>query len=86
MPGQVSGAGSLFRLFLHDRPLSDYRSAYPDRQEQARMALLSRYFLNHGIMMAPYGMGNLSTATTDDDIDCLAQVLQGGLRDIARSD
>ena len=83
--GQVTGAGSLFRLYLNNRPLSDYRSAYVDADEKARMARLNSYFLNHGFMMAPYGMGNLSTALVEADIIRFADVLRDGLRDLLRN-
>jgi glutamate-1-semialdehyde 2,1-aminomutase len=83
--GQVSGAGSLFRIFLHARPLNDYRSAFATDDEKARMARLSRYLLNHGVLMAPYGMGNLSTAITEGDVDELARVMRDGLEDLARN-
>jgi glutamate-1-semialdehyde 2,1-aminomutase len=83
--GQVTGAGSLFRLYLNDRPLKDYRSAFVDADEKARMARLSRYFLNRGFMLAPYGMGNLSTAIDEADIARLATVLRDGLRALQRN-
>lgn len=83
--GQVTGTGSLFRLYLNNRPLSDYRSAYVEADESARMARLNRFFLNHGFMMAPYGMGNLSTALVEADINRLAEVLRDGLRDQLRN-
>ena len=83
--GQVTGAGSLFRIHLHARPLSDYRSAFPNGGEKAQMARLSRYLLNHGVMMAPYGMGSLSTVHTEDEVDYLAGALRGGLEDLFRN-
>ena len=46
---------------------------------------LNSYFLNHGFMMAPYGMGNLSTALVEDDIIRFADVLRDGLRDLLRN-
>lgn len=83
--GQVTGAGSLFRIHLHARPLSDYRSAFSNEREKAQMGRLSRYLLNHGVMMAPYGMGNLSTVHTEDDVDHLAGALRDGLEDLFRN-
>ena len=84
-PGQVTGAGSLFRILLHARPLSDYRSALATEREKAQMARLNRYFLNHGFRMASYGMGNLSTVITEDDVNHLASVLRDGLEDLSRN-
>ncbi len=85
VPGQVTGTGSLFRLHLHPRPLSDYRSAYATADERARMARLGRFFLNNGVLLAPYGMGNLSTVLTAADVAHLARVLRDGLEDLARN-
>ena len=56
-PGQVTGAGSLFRILLQARPLSDYRSALATEREKEQMARLNRYLLNHGIRMAPLRHG-----------------------------
>ena len=84
-PGQVTGAGSLFRILLQARPLSDYRSALATEREKEQMARLNRYLLNHGIRMAPYGMGNLSTVITEDDVDLLARVVRDGLEDLSRN-
>ena len=84
-PGQVTGGGSLFRILLHNRPLSDYRSAFPTDDEKAQMARLSRYFINHGIRMAPYGMGNLSTVTTEEDVEFLVRVVREGLESLLRN-
>ena len=83
--GQVTGAGSLYRIHLHARPLSDYRSAFPNAREKVQMARLSRHVLNHGIMMAPYGMGNVSTVHTDEDVDHLAGVVRDGLVELFRN-
>ena len=83
--GQVTGAGSLYRIHLHARPLSDYRSAFSNAREKAQMARLSRHVLNHGIMMAPYGMGNVSTVHTDGDLDHLAGVVRDGLVELFRN-
>lgn len=85
VPGQVTGSGSLFRLYLNNHPLSDYRSAYVNADEKARMARLNRYFLNHGFMLAPYGMGNLSTEVVEDDVIRFAEVLRDGLCDLRRN-
>jgi hypothetical protein len=49
------------------------------------MARLSRYFLNHGFMLAPYGMGNLSTEIDEADIARLATTLRDGLHALQRN-
>ena len=72
--GQVTGTSWLLWLYLNNCPLSDYRLAYVDADKKECMMRLNCYFLNHGPMMVPYGMGNVSTALsgpgTDDAICC----------------
>jgi glutamate-1-semialdehyde 2,1-aminomutase len=80
VPGQVTGMGSLFRLHLSDRPLIGYRAAYPRSSERQRLALLHRHLLNHGILIAPSGMGALSTPMSEIEIHQLAESLVDSLR------
>jgi glutamate-1-semialdehyde 2,1-aminomutase len=68
MAGQVSGLGSLLRVHLHGRPLSDYRSSYTDAAGKARMAAFHRLMLEEGVLIAPSGLMSLSTPMTDVDI------------------
>lgn len=60
--GQVTGTSWLLWLYLNNCPLSDYRLAYVNADKKECMMRLNCYFLNHGPMMVPYGMGNVSTA------------------------
>ncbi len=78
--GQVSGAGSLFRLHLHERPLEGYRSARPTANEAAAMARLHRHLINAGVFIAPTGLGCLSTPMVEGDIERLADAVEGGLK------
>ena len=77
--GQVTGTSWLLWLYLNNCPLSDYRLAYVDADKKEYMVRLNRYFLNHSFMMAPYGMGNVSTALVG------AHVIQDGLCDLLRN-
>ncbi|MCC6434595.1 MAG: aspartate aminotransferase family protein [Acidimicrobiales bacterium] len=70
-PGQVTGDGSLFRLHPHDRPLRGYRDARPQGEESAMMGRVHRELLNRGVYLTTYGMGCLSLAMTDEDLDHL---------------
>ncbi|MEM7407200.1 MAG: aspartate aminotransferase family protein [Pseudomonadota bacterium] len=71
MTGQVTGQGSLFRIHLTDRPLTDYRSVYPTAEDSARMASLHKHLLAAGHFISTYGMVCLSTETTRDEVDAL---------------
>ena len=79
VPGMVSGQGSLFRLFLAEKEGDGYRRMMMTSNESAMMTELHRYFLNHGIFMSFYGLGNTSTAHTEEDIDKLIETARNGL-------
>jgi glutamate-1-semialdehyde 2,1-aminomutase len=78
--GQVTGRASLFRIHLHSRPLKTYRDAWMPLAEQAAMTALHRHLINAGAFISPTGMGCLSTAMTEADIDRLAEATLAALR------
>ena len=79
-PGQVTGVGSMFQLHLHDRPLTDYRSAYPQGDEAAAAKALHRAMLDRGVIFSPRGSGFLSTVNTGAEIDEVGEKLADALR------
>jgi len=81
-PCQVTGAGSLLMLHLHERPIVDYRSAYRRPEEKALHDQLHRYLVNHGILTSQPGLGAVSTPMAETDIDHLAETVLGALREI----
>jgi len=78
--GQVSGEGSLFRLHLHTRPLRNYREAWMQPDEQARMLALQHHLIDNGLFLSAFGMGCLSTAMTGAELDRLSETMVEGLR------
>jgi glutamate-1-semialdehyde 2,1-aminomutase len=72
--------GSLFRLHLHDRPIRNYRDAYPSKEESARLSALFGFLLSQGILTTPNVSGALSTPMTTVEVDLFAEVLEAGLR------
>ncbi len=68
VPGGAVGLGSLLKIHFTDRPVRDYRSAYPSEAEAARRAAFFSTLLNVGVLMAGYGLMALSTPMTDDDV------------------
>ena len=66
VPVQVNGAGSLLALHFTDRPVVDYRSVAAADKKRMREFFLS--LVNHGVLMAPRGMGALSTPMAEPDI------------------
>jgi glutamate-1-semialdehyde 2,1-aminomutase len=79
--GQVTGQGSLFRIYPHSRSMRTYRDAWMRPEEQARMNDLFAALVNRGVYMSPYGMGCLSTAMTDEDLARLPEALLDALRE-----
>jgi glutamate-1-semialdehyde 2,1-aminomutase len=79
---QVTGVGSLFAVHFTDQPVRDYRSAAAaDRR-------LSREFffgmLNHGVLLAPRGMGGIPTVAGEAEIDQLLDAAATVAKDLAR--
>jgi glutamate-1-semialdehyde 2,1-aminomutase len=81
--GQVSGMGSLFHIHLHDRPLKDYRSANPTREEAARVATLHRALLAHSVVTTPALVGCLSTPMGETEVNALVDAFSAALRETA---
>lgn len=68
LEAQVTGLGSLLRIHLSKKDLSDYRSAFQDGRIKSLMASLHRHLTDCGVMIAPTGLMSLSTPMTADDI------------------
>jgi glutamate-1-semialdehyde 2,1-aminomutase len=77
IPGQVTGAGSLFRLLLTDRPLHSYRDL--DQRAEARMERLFHALLDAGVLLHTTGLGCLSTPMGDAEVEELAGVVERAL-------
>ncbi len=67
VPVQVNAAGSMFALHFTDRPVIDYRGVAGSDKKRTRDFFLG--LVNHGVLMAPRGMGALSTPMAEPDID-----------------
>ena len=59
--GQTAGHGSLFHVHLHRRPLTTYGNAFPTAEETARLDMIHRSLLAHGIFVTSTLFGALST-------------------------
>lgn len=79
-PGHVTGLGSLFRIHPHQRELIDYRSSVLDSAEAKRLETLHRGLLDHGVLIAPSGLGCLSTVITEAEIDHFLEALEVAAR------
>jgi glutamate-1-semialdehyde 2,1-aminomutase len=68
-PGQVTGMGTLFKIHMHNRPISDYRTYYPTEAEANAMWTAQDQLLRRGYLVARGGYGFTSTPMTDADVD-----------------
>jgi len=82
VPGQIMGSGSLFRFHTHGRAMTSYRDTYPVDGEAERTTSLVLGLIDQGIFTSTYGLGCVSTATTEDDLaqlaDATVKVLRAG--------
>jgi glutamate-1-semialdehyde 2,1-aminomutase len=83
VPGAVTGLGSLFRIHPAARAFVDYRSAVPDETERKRLDRIWRSLIDHGVLVSPTGLGCLSTAVGDAEIELFLEVLNTCLQGIA---
>ena len=67
MPVEVTGDASLFCVHFTDRPVTDYRSLAVRDEVRSREFFLR--MLNNGILLAPRGLGALSTPMGEAEID-----------------
>jgi len=73
--GAVTGIGSLFRIHPAERVFVDYRSAVADDAGRARLGQLHRALLDHGVLISPTGLGCLSTAVTEAEIEYFLEIV-----------
>ena len=77
--GAVTGRGSLFRLFLAEKRGIGYRAMMMTAAETEMMSALHRYLLNNGVLFSYYGLGNISTAHNEEEVDMFVQAVRNGL-------
>lgn len=80
---QVTGLGSLFAIHLTSRPVRSYRDT-----TGADADLRHRIFLglfNEGVLMDPRGVGTISTALDEPEVDRFARALRAVLRRLVGS-
>jgi glutamate-1-semialdehyde 2,1-aminomutase len=82
VPACVTGRGSMFRIHLKETAPKSYRTAFVGPQEQERATALLDYLCENGLIMIETCSGALSTPMNQTEIDCLCEVVLGGLRAI----
>lgn len=83
LPGGTVELGSLLKIHFADRPMRDYRSAYPTEREAGRQAIFNLELLNRGVLAAGYGL--MATTMTDEDIDVIIAAPSEALAEVAAS-
>ena len=76
---QVTGAGSIFRIHLTSDPLTDYRSSFLNSQKREMMSRLFFKLLESGVIIAPHGLGCLSTPMSIKEIDRFVTAMETSL-------
>ena len=80
VPWQVTGAGSLFRIHPHNRDIHNYRDSYLNLMDRNKMIQLQHHLINEGIYLSANGLGCLSTAMTQSELDQFSEALLTSLR------
>ena len=64
VPAQINGVGSLLAIHFSNKPVVDYRGVAASDKKRMRDLFLG--LVNHGVLMAPRGMGAISTPMDED--------------------
>lgn len=80
---QVTGAGSMFRIHLTSNPLTDYRSSFSDPLRKEMMSRLFFKLLESGVIIAPEGLGCLSTPMTIKEVDHFVAAMEASLASLS---
>ena len=64
VPAQINCVGSLLAIHFSDKPVVDYRGVAASDKKRMRDFFLG--LVNHGVLMAPRGMGAISTPMDED--------------------
>lgn len=75
VPARLLGSGSLFRLHLTTKPVTDYRSAYADAALSKVYAKIQLDMLTDGVLLTPNCSGALSTPMTDVEVNVVSELL-----------
>ncbi|MCJ8268980.1 MAG: aminotransferase class III-fold pyridoxal phosphate-dependent enzyme, partial [Psychrosphaera sp.] len=76
----VTGSGSMLRVHLKPQPPTNYREAYLDAKEQAKLVELLDYLFDNGLMMINTCTTMFSTAIGEKEVAILVETLESGFR------
>ncbi len=76
----VTGAGSMFRVHLKEKPPRNYREAFMTPEENRLLKILLDHLFAAGLMMINTCTATLSTPMGESEIDTLVGALEEGFR------
>ncbi|MEM9620742.1 MAG: aspartate aminotransferase family protein [Pseudomonadota bacterium] len=82
---QVAGTGSMFSIYFHKRPISDYRSYFKQPAEVAATQRFHQQMLAGGVLIAPTATCFLSTVITAEDETLFLQAFEHAVQDYAKT-
>ena len=74
----VTGGGSMLRVHLKERPPTNYREAYSDAAELARLKVVLDHLFESGFLVINTCSAALSTAMGEAEVDAFVAALEGG--------
>ena len=77
--GQVTGAGSLFRILMTSARLVDYRTAQAANTQAPALERVVAFLRDNGILIAGTGLGALSTPMGDAEVDLFVDIFTNAL-------
>ncbi|OTG84203.1 aspartate aminotransferase family protein [Acinetobacter sp. ANC 4558] len=84
LAGVCVGLGSLLKIHFTDNVIKDYRSIYPDEQQNKILDFFHKQMLNRGILTASYGLIALSTTMSLDDVDEIGTAVELTIEEISK--
>jgi glutamate-1-semialdehyde 2,1-aminomutase len=85
VPAAITGAGSLFRIFIGTSEISSYSDAHGASRRSAVIGQLVAQMRERGVLISPVGLGAVSTPMGPADIERLAAVFEDAFRAVVQS-
>jgi glutamate-1-semialdehyde 2,1-aminomutase len=74
---QITGLGSLFAIHLTGRPVRSYRDTQGSNTDLRHQIFLGLF--NEGVQIDPRGVGNVSSAIEEDEVELLGAAVRSVL-------
>lgn len=85
IPACVTGGGSMFRVHMKPSPPHNYREAYLNPEESARLKMLLEHMFEEGFILINTCTATLSTPMGEQEVDSLVAAYSRGFEKIAAS-